>query len=64
MRKSIQHLGFLVTVASAIVLQGCQQVVSSHFTLWQLPSQTAGQNMSYVLRTDGGHIIPDFPGNR
>ena len=63
MRKSIKRLGFLVAVAGAIVLQGCQQAASSYFTLWQLPSQTVGQNMSYVLRSDGGHVIVVDGGN-
>ena len=59
----MKRLGFLVAVAGAIVLQGCQQAASSYFTLWQLPSQTVGQNMSYVLRTDGGHVIVVDGGN-
>ena len=33
------------------------------FTLWQLPSQTASQNMSYVLRTHRGRILVMDGGN-
>ncbi len=34
------------------------------FTLWQLPSRTPSQNMSYVLRTGGDDIIVIDGGNR
>ena len=37
---------------------------SAHFSLWQLPSQTRSQMMSYVLSTRGGKVMVIDGGNR
>ena len=63
MKKSIKFLAFLVMIVGVVVPQGCERAASSHFTLWQLPSQTPSQNMSYVLRSDGGYVIVIDGGN-
>jgi len=34
------------------------------FTLWQLPSRTPSQNMSYVIRSSGGRIVVFDGGNK
>ncbi len=39
-------------------------VSASHFTLWQLPSQTPNQMMSYVFITSNGKVIVVDGGNR
>jgi beta-lactamase superfamily II metal-dependent hydrolase len=36
----------------------------AHFTLWQLPSQTSSQMMSYVMSTRGGKVMVVDGGNR
>ena len=63
MKNLIKFLAFLVIIVVVVVPQGCELAASSHFTLWQLPSQTRSQNMSYVLRSDAGHIIVIDGGN-
>ncbi len=61
----------IVLVAIWPTLSGCSHLSSEkptvdtpHFTLWQLPSQTPSQMMSYVLVTGGGKVIVIDGGNR
>jgi len=53
-----------VLIVAAFSFSGCsftqaqgKQARKSHFTLWQLPSQTTSQMNSYVLQTGNGKII-------
>lgn len=54
MRKAVLALVVWLVLGAAAV-QAAEGPAS--FTLWQLPSQTSGQMMSYVLRTPGGHVL-------
>jgi len=61
-RRKLLHIAVLIV--AAFLFSGCsltkaqaKQARKSHFTLWQLPSQSPSQMNSYVLQTQKGKII-------